>query len=210
MNKNKAMGKMENKVVSGYLPKLLRNIGIKMYTFFMRRHFHRLYSYIDPRIEFTNPKLISIGHNVSIRPYVWIYAIINPKNTSSPHIEIGDNCVIGRFCHITSSNKVILEGSVLLAEGVLITDSMHGYEDIRIPVIQQPVVSLGPVVIGKGTWIGNGAKIVGKVCIGRNCVIGAGAFVNKDLPDYSIAVGSPARVVKQFDTQKQLWIDLNK
>jgi acetyltransferase-like isoleucine patch superfamily enzyme len=164
-------------------------------------------------VEIKNPQFITIGSGVSIRPYVWIYAITDDwelKGVFVPSIEIGNYCSIGRFCHITGSNQVILEDDVLIGEGVLIHDSNHGYEDITTPIIKQPLVSRGPIVIGKGTWIGNGAKVVGKVSIGRNCVVGANAFVNGDVPDYCMVVGAPARIVKRFDPESGQWLAVNE
>ena len=61
-------------------------------------------------------------------------------------------------------------------------------------------------MIGNGTWVGNGAKIIGPGRIGRNCVVGANAFINRDVPDYSMIVGVPGRIVKRFDTESQKWV----
>ena len=63
---------------------------------------------------------------------------------------------------------------------------------------------------GHGTWIGAGAKIIGKVNIGRNCVIGAHTIVFKDVPDYCVVVGAPARIIKQYDIINKNWITVNK
>ena len=62
------------------------------------------------------------------------------------------------------------------------------------------------VEIGEGSWIGTKAVIVGDVKIGRHCVIGAGSVVTKDVPDYSIVVGSPAKVIKHYDFTKGEWV----
>lgn len=192
-----------------YLVRRIVNLCSKASTLLVRHRFRSLQTHLDPRVEITNPEHISIGYAVIIRPFVWIYAITDDqerKGAFTPSIEIGDYSSIGRFCHITASNHVKLEEYVFINEGVLITDSIHGYHDITTPIIRQPLISRGPIVIGRGTWVGNGAKIVGKVTIGRNCVVGANAFVNRDVPDYCMVVGIPGRVVRRFDPGLQKWV----
>jgi acetyltransferase-like isoleucine patch superfamily enzyme len=160
-------------------------------------------------VTITNPQFIAIGRMVVIRPHAWLYAITGYEgapNVFRPSIEIRDGCSIGRFCHITCSNRLVLEENVFLTEGVLITDSIHGYEDVTKPIYSQPLISRGPIVVGSGTWISNGATVVGKVTIGRNCVIGANAFVNKDVPDYCVVVGIPGRIVRRFDQDQSRWV----
>lgn len=192
----------------GWAAKKGRRAMNKLYTSLVRRAFRSLRSFISWDVEFTNPQFITIGESVHLRPFVWLYAIVTGAPDGgdfAPSLEIGDRCSIGRFCHFTCSNRLVLEPDVLVGEGVLISDSSHAYRDISTPILRQPVISSGPLVIGAGTWIGNGARVLGKVRVGRNCVIGAGAHVTRDLPDYSVAVGSPARVVLQYDPAAGEW-----
>ena len=80
-----------------------------------------------------------------------------------------------------------------------ITDCDHEYRDINVPVIDQGIVQRGQMVsIGEGSYIGINAVIVGNVKIDKHCVIGANSVVTKDVPDYCVAVGSPARVIKKM------------
>ena len=84
-----------------------------------------------------------------------------------------------------------------------ITDCDHEYRSVDIPVIDQGIVQRGQKVsIGKGSYIGINAVIVGNVKIGKHCVIGANSVVTKDVPDYCVAVGSPARVIKNIKSKK--------
>jgi acetyltransferase-like isoleucine patch superfamily enzyme len=194
--------------VVDYVIRRSRNLCFKAYTWCIRHRFRSLQTCLDPRAEITNPHFISIGYGVVIRPYVWIYAItdnLDQKEAFSPSIEIGNYASIGRFSHITASNHVKLEDYVFVNEGVLITDSIHGYHDIGTPIIKQPLVSRGPIVIGSGTWVGNGAKIIGALKIGRNCVVGANAVVNRDVPDYCMVVGIPGKIVRRFDPNSHQW-----
>lgn len=82
---------------------------------------------------------------------------------------------------------------------VYITDCDHEYRNIDVPVIEQGIVQKGQAVsIGDGSYIGINTVIVGNVKIGKHCVIGANSVVTKDVPDYSVAVGIPARVIKNI------------
>jgi len=187
----------------------LRLLINRMYTLVVRSDFHHLGSDLDPRVEVKHPQFMSIGKGVYIRPYVWLYAVLGHyghQNIYLPSLKIEDGCSLGRFCHIVCANQVVLERHVLLAEGVFISDNNHGYKNTGIPIMHQPLDVSGPVIIGAGTWIGNGARIIGQVKIGKNCVIGTNTVVsNMNIPDYSIVVGNPSRIVKQYDSNLLTW-----
>lgn len=87
-----------------------------------------------------------------------------------------------------------------------ITDCDHEYRNVAIPVIDQGIVQNGQKVsIGDGSYVGINAVIVGNVKIGKHCVIGANSVVTKDVPDYCVAVGSPAKVLKRYNSETQQW-----
>ena len=98
---------------------------------------------------------------------------------------------------------------MLIADKVYISDNMHGYEDISLPITRQPIRQCAPVVIGKESWLGENVCVIG-ASIGKHCVIGANSVVTKSIPDYCIAVGAPARVIKRFDFSNSSWVKLNK
>ena len=148
-------------------------------------------------------KYISIGRNSVIQRGGWLLAI--KIDDTDPMLEIGDNCAIGDYSHITAVRKVKLEDNVLLANNVYISDNLHGYENINIPIINQEVIFKKEVIIGSGSWIGENVCIIG-ASVGRNSVIGCNSVVTKDIDDYCIAVGSPARVIKRFDFNTRQWI----
>jgi len=102
------------------------------------------------------------------------------------------NVYVGPRCHL---GLVHLERDVLLAAGVHVPSggATHGISDIRRPIREQPGART-MVRIGEGTWVGSGAIVMADV--GRHCVIGAGAVVIQPIPDYAIAVGVPARVIR--------------
>jgi virginiamycin A acetyltransferase len=110
---------------------------------------------------------------------------------SSSDASVGRKAYIGNYCCL---GAVSIEPDVLIASGVSIMNGcrQHGMESLDVPIREQPGV-FEPVTIGEGSWIGEKAVIAASV--GRHCVVGAGALVLKPLPDYSIAVGSPARII---------------
>ena len=106
---------------------------------------------------------------------------------------------IGERCRISIANSLEIGEKVLLSPNVYITDCDHEYRNIDVPVIEQGIVQKGQAVsIGDGSYIGINTVIVGNVKIGKHCVIGANSVVTKDVPDYSVAVGIPARVIKNI------------
>ncbi len=171
--------------------------------------FRKIESIISRKVDFKNPQRISIGKNVNIQSYTWIAAMINDLpviKAFDPWIEIQDGVTIGRFCQITISNGLVIESDVLITEGVLITDTIHGYEDVGTPILRQRMFNRGPIRIKQGAWIGNGARIVGSVTIGKNSIVGANAYVDKDVPDYCMVGGIPARILKRYDDKAGKWV----
>lgn len=146
---------------------------------------------------------IRVGNRVFIAYKTWLAALPH-TGESSCLLEFQDGVVIGHFNHIYATKKIVLEKDVLTADRVYISDNLHGYEDISIPIKEQPIVQHGEVVIGEGTWLGENVCVLGAK-IGKHCVIGANSVVTKNVPDYCVAVGIPARIVKRYDKKKQFW-----
>jgi acetyltransferase-like isoleucine patch superfamily enzyme len=146
---------------------------------------------------------MQLGAKTVFQRGAWLYCCGLEEQAAS--LTIGDGCVFGYNNHVTAVSKVVIGNNVLTANNVYISDNIHGYEDISVPIMHQPVLFKREVVIGDGSWIGENACIIG-AHVGKNCVIGANAVVTSDVPDYSVAVGVPAAVIKQFDRHLQKWI----
>jgi acetyltransferase-like isoleucine patch superfamily enzyme len=156
-------------------------------------------TYIKNPLKLNGKRQIFMGDHVVVSDLSWLEA--NNKNT---RLSIGDGSCIGNFNHIYCLNEIAIGKKVLTADKVYITDNSHHYEDTETPIIDQLIKPLQKVHIGDGAWIGENVCIIG-ASVGKGSVIGANSVVTKDIPDYSIAVGSPAIVIKQFDSETKKW-----
>lgn len=132
-------------------------------------------------------------------------------NPYAKKLVFGRNVQLNDYVHIVAMDRVKIGDNVLMASHIFISDNSHGsYKgddndtNPNIPPIQREYTT-APVYIGDNTWIGEGVVIMPGVTIGKGCVIGSHCIVNKSIPDYSVAVGSPAKVIKKFNFETNRW-----
>jgi acetyltransferase-like isoleucine patch superfamily enzyme len=142
---------------------------------------------------------ISIGDRVFIGSGSWLQTIPE-EGDASVAISIGSGTSIAGACVISAARSVILEEEVLLARNVYISDHIHKYAGAGTPVLAQGIDKILPVLIKRGAWLGQNVVICPGVTIGEGAVIGANSVVNRDVPEYCVAAGAPARVVKTILT----------
>lgn len=159
-----------------------------------------------PPVTIFNEQYIHIGSHTMIGPGVALSAGMVPGQEciSDRVVVIGDRCLIGRNSGIVGHFSVEIGNDVWTGHHVYVTDQNHGYEDPTRPISLQTQPERA-VRIGDGSWIGHGAVILPGVTIGRHVVVGANSVVTSDIPDFSVAVGSPARVIRQLRDGK--WED---
>ena len=116
-------------------------------------------------------------------------------NNAVGDVTIGDHTRIGIHC--TVIGPVSIGNNVNLAQGITVTALNHNFEDVTRQIDEQGI-STKPVVIDDDVWIGANAVILPGVTIGRHVVVAAGAVVTKDVPDYCVVAGVPAKVIKQL------------
>ena len=97
-----------------------------------------------------------------------------------------------------------------MAQNITVSGLNHLYEDVQRRPIHAQGVSTAPIVIEDNSWIGANVVVVAGVTIGKHAVIAAGSIVTKDIPPYSVAVGNPARVIKQFNFETNTWDQIKK
>lgn len=152
---------------------------------------------------------VVIERGVVIDRHAWLNAL-GPAD--EPVLLIRRGAAIGRNNVISAKNRIEIGTDVVTAPQVLIMDHGHAFEDINVPILRQGVNAGGTIVIEPGCWIGFGAVVVsnkGELRIGRNSVVGANAVVTGDVPAYSVVVGSPARVVRQYSPDTERWERVN-
>lgn len=159
---------------------------------------------IDP-VMVVNPDRMFIGDNVCIGHGARLETIKHHKGVNyDPKLIIEDGASMELSVHIGAANLVHIGKWVMIAGRVTILDHDHGYEDITMPPMFQPL-SVGTVRIDDGAWLGENVVVCKNVHIGKHAVIGANSVVTKDIPPYSVAVGMPARVVKQYNPRTRAW-----
>ena len=160
------------------------------------------HSFYDSPLRIDGAKNIFIGRKVCIQYKTWLGSTTICETPSRLVIE--DGCTIGHFNHIYSTGSVVIHRNVLTADKVYISDNIHGYEDPSIPIKHQPIIQKKQVEIGEGSWLGENVCVIG-ASIGTHCIIGANSVVTHDIPDYSVAVGTPAKVIKQYNFETNHW-----
>lgn len=164
---------------------------------------------IPASTKFDKPKNIYIGNRVSLGRMSWLAA--NPLTGKiTCELSIGDGTYIGNFAHIYCTSKIKIGKNVLIADRIYITDNLHSYADINTPIIAQPILQIGEVYIGDGAWIGENVCVIGAT-VGIQSVIGSNSVVTKSIPDYCVAVGTPAKIIKRYSFEEKAWLktDLN-
>ena len=163
-------------------------------------------SFGDSTIAFpwkiTGAQFIKIGNNVNILSKVWLDA--NKIDENSPQIIIGDRTRINRYSTISAVRDVQIGNNVIIGERAYISDNTHQYENIYLPIRDQEIKFNKSVHIGDESWLGANVTILGAK-IGKHCVIGTSSLVTNDIPDYCVAVGTPAKVVKRYNFNTKMW-----
>jgi acetyltransferase-like isoleucine patch superfamily enzyme len=174
---------------------------------------YKIYArYIGKKVRIYSPlkidglKNISIEKNVTIQYKTWLAAVPH-TGSDTCHLYIGEGSVIGHFNHIYCTKSIHIGKYVLTADKVYISDNLHGYSDVTVPILKQPIVQRGEVEIGDGSWLGENVCVLGAK-IGRNCVIGANSVVTHDIPDYCVAVGAPAKIIKKYNHEERIWEEI--
>lgn len=184
-----------------------------------------LVDFIVTRIFFKNARLIKFpidirnkqnmcwGKGFSTGKYCRIEAF--PENSRDIVLKFGKNFRVNDYFHITARTSVIIGDNVLIASRVFITDVLHGsysgdsFDDSPFVFPNDRKLSSKPVLIGSNCWIGEGVAILPGVSIGDGSIVGANSVVTKNIPDYSIAVGNPAKIIKSYDFSISRWISVN-
>lgn len=195
------------------LSKLLCNLvyfAKHPYKEIMRRRLYSSFGKMGSGAEIIQPDVLTYPEKVEIGRDTVI--LNHSRFQSFPYLTdkqskiiIGNNCYICYYLTILSGADVIIHDNVLMASNILITSMNHGTNPEDELFYKDQEINCSPIEIGEGTWIGEKAVILAGVTIGKKCVVGASAVVTHSIPDYSIAVGNPARVIKTYDFELHRW-----
>lgn len=192
---------------------MLRKIGLLFYYLFRYPVYKLMLGKIGSSSRLISPTItghgrIFIGSKVYVNDKAWL-ACEPLTGDANAALTIGDGTYIGRFSHIYATSKIEIGKKVLMADKVYLSDNLHGYENVELPVIDQPIRQTNPVIIKDGAWLGENVCVIG-ASVGRNSVIGSNSVVTKDIPDYCVAVGSPAVIIKRYNFDTKQWCKTDK
>lgn len=154
-------------------------------------------SFIHRPLAVYGPWQMSVGDAVMVLPGAWLSVEKRAWEKPAPALRIGDHVGIRPYCTISAAESIVIEDHVILSAYSTIIDCNH----TQVPGVENVLwtpLETAPVRIGKGTWIGERCGILRGADIGEHCIIGANSIVTGHIPDWSVAVGAPARVVKSL------------
>jgi acetyltransferase-like isoleucine patch superfamily enzyme len=158
------------------------------------------HSVLEPPVRLSGEGRIAIGSGVYVGAGSWLQTL--GEEDAEIALAIGDGTSIAGSCVLSAATSVRLGESVLLARNVYVADHIHAYRNTAVPVLAQGLDRVEPVEIADGAWLGQNVVVCPGVRIGRGAVVGANSVVVDDVPDHSLAVGAPARVVREFSQLK--------
>jgi acetyltransferase-like isoleucine patch superfamily enzyme len=165
-------------------------------------------SYIRKPLLIFNPQFVTIGERVAIRDGIRL-EVVRSNSDRTPSLVIGNDTNIEQNVQIVCHSRMRIGNNVSVTAHCAIVDVTHPYADlyssIRIGARIQDEDSF--VEIGDGSFIGFGTVILPNVTIGKHVVIGANSVVVQNVPDYSVAAGVPAVILKHYDPARGAWVD---
>jgi len=182
-------------------PRRLVNLVTALWHYvYWGRRFHSFgwRSYLGRGDMLTNPQAISIGRNVLIRKGARLEAV-GSDTSEGPKLIIGDGTAIQFYFHCGAAGRVTIGRNVLMGGRVYITDHDHSYDEPDLSARESPRLKGAPV----GAFLGEGCVILKGVRVGKRAVVAANAVVTRYVPDYSVAAGVPARVIKSVKGMAQ-------
>lgn len=153
-----------------------------------------------------NPRFVHLGKNTFIRQGARIEIILG-NTPRIPELRIGDNVNIEQNVHIVCHSRLIIGSNVSITGHCAIVDVTHPYLNVDDPtkIGDRILDDNSSVEIGDGSFLGFNVLIMPNVHVGKYCVIGAHSVVLKDVPDYSVVAGNPAKVIRQYDIETREW-----
>jgi acetyltransferase-like isoleucine patch superfamily enzyme len=159
---------------------------------FMRREAFARWPVHGNVLEALREGRLDIGAGALLEPNVWITA------PGQARVRIGAGTFLNLGVMVAAQQLVEIGDHCMLANGCFVSDASHRYDDPHKPITWQGFESKGPTRIGDNCWPGAHVVVTSGVTIGERCVVGANSVVTSDLEPFSLAAGSPARVISHI------------
>lgn len=170
-----------------------------------------------------NPHLIHIGNDVKLGPNSVVRALTeypgswlehpqgkHVSQTFTPELRIGDRVTATGALQVIAYERIVIEDDVMFATNVFVCDGLHSTERGDVPYKYQGLHRIAPITLKRGAWLGQNVVVMPGVTVGELAVIGSNSVVTKDIPARSVAVGSPARVIREWDVEAECWQAVSK
>lgn len=162
-------------------------------------------SHVDSTAQILGWENIVIGANTVISEH----CCINVNLRDRLRMTIGDNCFIARRNFFSTGDFIRIGDYCLTGPNCNFLGAGHKTDSPFVPYIASGIDSYGRLVVGTNCWLTSNVTVLGGVTIGYGSIIGSNSLVTSDIPPFSVAIGTPARVVKIFDRQLDRWQDLS-
>lgn len=186
---------------------MIRRFLINLKLYFIKRKITKD-CYIDKSVHVLGWKSIKIGTGTAISEGCWLN--VNNRSNSKIQINIGSYSYIGKRSFFSSGHKIIIKDYFMGGINCQFLGSNHIVDNPYEPYISTGTTQEGTIVVGLNTWFGANVTVIGNVSIGNGSIIGACSLVTKDIPPFSVAVGTPAQVIKRFNFKEMKWISVDE
>lgn len=175
-------------------------------TFLFRLRIAYNGGYAGTSIIVLNQKYVKFGKGVRIKKYYRIecYPYFAGQKLN-PQIKFHDGVIVGHNLTIFGGDTVDIGANTIFAGNVTLISENHGTDPIlELPYHAQRLTT-GPIFIGEGCWLGQNVSVLPNVRIGKKCIIATNAVVTHDIPDYCLAAGVPAKILKKYNFDNCKW-----
>lgn len=182
------------------------NIKDKIKTRFYYRFFFKK---IGSKTIILSPMFMGNVHRVTLMNRVFIRNNIRLEVVGEGEVYIGNDVSIEQNAHIISGTRLYIGDKTTISANTLITNIDHEYRQINIDILKQPLI-LKETIINENCFIGYGVAIQAGTILGKQCIVGAHSVVRGVFPDYCVIVGVPAKMIKRYDFEKEIWRKTNE
>lgn len=165
-------------------------------------------AFVDPTAQFIGCEYIEIGQRAIVGEHCWFN--VNDRSGDCPRIVIRDHAFISRRGFLSSGRRIEIGSYCLIGNDSNFLGADHDFSDPFTPYMVAPALNGEEISVGTNCWMGSRCTTLKGVSIGHGCVVGAGSLVTKSIPPFSLAVGSPCRVIKRYRMREKRWVCISE